>query len=283
MSQIEHALDAAGYDARPEQRIAQRAPRRKVLLERSLSTALPLLALVAVFAFWQIFVVWQSVPSYIFPRLDDTLWSLVNNWNDIIGPYLLNTLQEAGLGFVLANVLAVVGAAIFVHSRPAERALFPLAVLIQTIPIIVWSPILVIIFPTDTMWPQVSISFLISFFPALVNMTQGLRMVDPLHLDLFRVLNASQWQVFVKLRWPASIPSLFASLRITCTLCLVGAIVGEYVAGSGQTIGYELSTAQHNLDTALVMAVTLVATLTGIVLFLLVAGIERAVLGRRGQ
>jgi NitT/TauT family transport system permease protein len=179
--------------------------------------------------------------------------------------------------------LAIVGASIFVHSRIAERTLFPLAVLVQTIPIIVWSPILVIILPLDSLWPQVGIAFLISFFPALVNMTQGLRMVDPLLLDLFRVLNATRWQIFRKLRWPASIPSLFASLRITSTLSLVGAIVGEYVAGSGQSIGYELITAKQSIDTAQVMAIVLVATITGVIVFLVVAGVERAVLGRRGH
>jgi NitT/TauT family transport system permease protein len=137
--------------------------------------------------------------------------------------------------------------------------------------------------PVDSLMPQIGIAFLISFFPALVNMTQGLKMVDPLLHDLFRVLNATRWQVYRKLRWPASIPSLFASLRITSTLSLVGAIVGEYVAGSGQGIGYLLITAKQSLDTALVMAVVLVASITGVTVFLVVAGLERAVLARRGQ
>ncbi len=256
--------------------------RRQARKDRALSALLPVVAVCLVLVFWQCFVVWRNVPPFIFPRLDDTLHSLADNWPSI-WPGLVTTLEEAGIGFVLANVLAILGASIFVHSRIAERTLFPLAVLVQTIPIIVWSPILVIILPLDSLWPQVGIAFLISFFPALVNMTQGLRMVDPLHLDLFRVLNATRWQVFRKLRWPASIPSLFASLRITSTLSLVGAIVGEYVAGSGQSIGYELITAKQSIDTAQVMAIVLVATLTGVIVFLVVAGIERAVLGRRGQ
>jgi NitT/TauT family transport system permease protein len=279
----EAVTSSTAAEAAPGARSDQDASaRRQVLLDRGLGMLLPAAALLLVLAFWQFFVVWRNVPSFIFPRLDDTLNSLGSNW-PTIWPALLVTLEEAGIGFLLANGLAVVGAAIFVHSRFAERTLFPLAVLVQTIPIIVWSPILVIVMPLDSLWPQVSIAFLISFFPALVNMTQGLRMVDAIHLDLFRVLNASRWQVFVKLRWPASIPSLFASLRITSTLSLVGAIVGEYVAGSGQSIGYELITAKQSIDTALVMAVVIVATMTGVTVFLLVAGLERAVLGRRGQ
>lgn len=282
MGRVERSHAGTDQQTAVVQQGAAHTARRQALLDRLLSVLMPVVAIAVVLAFWQLFVIWQNVPKYLFPRLDDTLHSLVDNW-PTIWPCLVNTLKEAGLGFVLANVLAIVGATVFVHSRFAERALFPLAVLIQTIPIIVWAPVLVIVFPIDSIWPQVSISFLISFFPALVNMTQGLRMVDPLLFDLFKVLNASRRQVYRKLRWPASIPSLFTSLRITSTLSLIGAIVGEYVAGSGQTIGYELTTTQHSMDTALMMAVVLVATVTGIVIFLVVSGIEREVLGRRGQ
>ncbi|HXT34504.1 MAG TPA: ABC transporter permease subunit, partial [Chloroflexota bacterium] len=143
--------------------------------------------------------------------------------------------------------------------------------------------ILVIVFPTDSLYPQIGVSFLITFFPALVNMTRGLREVDPLHLELFRLLNATRWQVYRKLRWPGAIPSLFATLRITSTLSLIGAIVGEYVAGGGQGLGYDLITAKQSLDTAKVMAITLATSVTGVIIFLVVAGLERAVLRRRGM
>jgi NitT/TauT family transport system permease protein len=254
----------------------------RAALDRALSIVLPLLAIAFIFAFWQGFVVWQHIGAYIFPTLDSTLASLRDNWSRIWSS-LLTTLQEAAIGFVLANVAAVVGASIFVYSRVAERMLFPIAVIVQTIPIIVWSPILVIIMPTDSLYPQIAIAFLISFFPALVNMSRGLREVDPLLLELFRVLNASSWQVYYKLRWPAAVPALFASLRITSTLSLVGAIVGEYVAGGGSGLGYALIEAKQSIDTAQVMAIVLVASGAGIVVFLSVAAIERWVLARRGQ
>jgi NitT/TauT family transport system permease protein len=247
----------------------------------ALDIALPALAIVAIFVFWQVYVVAANVPSFIFPRLDDTLNSLGSNFGDIWSS-LLTTLQEAALGFLVGNVAAILGASIFVHSRFAERTFFPVAVIVQTIPIIVWSPILVIILPTDSIYPQVGVSFLITFFPALVNMTRGLREVDPLHLELFRLLNATPWQIYRKLRWPGAIPALFATLRITSTLSLIGAIVGEYVAGGGQGLGFDLMSSKESLDTARVMAITLVTSITGVVIFLLVAAVERAVLRRRG-
>jgi len=243
---------------------------------------LPALALLAIFAFWQAYVVVEHVPTFLFPRLDDTLHSLGDNFGDIWSS-LLTTLQEAAWGFLIGNLAAILGASIFIHSRFAERTFFPVAVIVQTIPIIVWSPILVIVFPTDSLYPQIGVSFLITFFPALVNMTRGLREVDPLHLELFRLLNATRWQVYRKLRWPGAIPSLFATLRITSTLSLIGAIVGEYVAGGGQGLGYDLITAKQSLDTAKVMAITLATSVTGVIIFLVVAGLERAVLRRRGM
>ena len=248
----------------------------------ALDIVLPALALLAIFAFWQAYVVVERVPTFLFPRLDDTLHSLGNNFGDIWSS-LLTTLQEAAWGFLIGNLAAILGASIFVHSRFAERTFFPVAVIVQTIPIIVWSPILVIVFPTDSLYPQIGVSFLITFFPALVNMTRGLREVDPLHLELFRLLNATRWQVYRKLRWPGAIPALFATLRITSTLSLIGAIVGEYVAGGGQGLGYDLITAKQSLDTPKVMAITLATSVTGVIIFLVVAGLERAVLRRRGM
>ncbi len=271
----EQVPPAAGVGRQPVR------PRQgRVVLGRAGNALLPLLVLVVVLIIWQGFVVWHNVPSFVFPRLDKTWASLQTNWPDI-WVNLQITLGEAGLGFVIGNALAIVGATIFVYSPLTERAFFPLAVIVQTIPIIVWSPILVLIFPSGSTWPQVAVAILISFFPSLVNMTRGLREVDPLELELFHVLNASRWQVYRKLRWPSSLPALFASLRITSTLSLVGAIVGEYVAGGGQGVGYELLTAKQNIDAALVVAITLVVTVTGVVVFLAVAGAERLFLSRR--
>ena len=281
MSQIEQTFDGLSARSRARRETRGRDIRWRLVLDRALNVLLPVLAVSVVLAFWQFYVIWQKVPPFIFPRLDDTLNSLWTNKADLLSS-LLTTVEEAGMGFLLANILAIAGATMFVHSRLAERSMFPLAVLIQTIPIIVWSPILVIIMPNDSIWPQVVISFLITFFPALVNMTQGLRMVDAIHLDLFRVLNASRLQIFLKLRWPASIPSLLASLRITSTLRLVGAVVGDYVAGGGNNLGNVLNRAHQSYDTALMMAVVLVATMTGIVVFLLMSTVERIVLSRRG-
>lgn len=259
---------------------------RRITAGRALNVLLPIIALIALLALWQAAVVYWHVSSFVFPRVDTTLASLRDHWPDIWAN-LLVTLGQAGIGFIAGNLFAVAGATLFVYSPLAERAFFPLAVVIQTIPIIVWSPILVIAIPDnwwpEQWWPQIVIAVLISFFPALVNMTRGLRAVDPLTLELFHVLHASRWQVYRKLRWPSALPALFTSLRITSTLSLIGAVVGEYVAGSGGGSGYQLQLAKSSIDTPQVVAITLVVSATGVVVFLAVAGIERFVLSQQGQ
>jgi len=137
-------------------------------------------------------------------------------------------------------VLAILGATIFVFSSNAERAFYPLAILVQTIPIIVFAPLLGILFAqiafTSDNSPAiavVSVTILISFFPTLVNMTVGLKSIDPRVFELMRLLNASRVQIFLKLRFPSALPFLFSSLKITSTLAFVGAIVGEWMENSG--------------------------------------------------
>jgi len=280
------AVGVRGERGAAPARVGGTPRQRGVAAGRALNVLLPVLSLIALFALWQAAVVNWRISSYVFPRVDTTLASLRDHWPDIWSN-LLVTLGQAGIGFVAGNLLAVAGATLFVSSPLAERAFFPLAVVIQTIPIIVWSPILVIAIPDNWWpafwWPQIVIAVLISFFPALVNMTRGLRAVDPLALELFHVLHASRWQVYRKLRWPSALPALFTSLRITSTLSLIGAVVGEYVAGGGAGSGYEIQLAKSSIDTAQVVAITLVVSVTGVVVFLAVAGLERLVLAWRGQ
>jgi NitT/TauT family transport system permease protein len=152
-------------------------------------------------------------------------------------------------GFILGNLLAILGATAFSYSRTLERAFYPVAILVQTIPIIVYAPLFVIFFlqvPVVSGAPDaaavIGVVILISFFPTLVNMTAGLKAVDPRTHEFMRLLNASKTQILIKLRFPSSLPFLFTSLRITSTLAFVGALVGEYMVGGGfNPIGQALS------------------------------------------
>lgn len=196
--------------------------------------------MVAVFlAIWQWLPPALNIPTYELPNLSTTLQGLQNNWPDL-GNALLVTTQDALAGFIIGNALAILGATVFAYSANMERAFYPLAILVQTIPIVVYVPLLIILFDQVPLLANnaqalavVGVTILISFFPTLVNMTVGFKSIDPRVYELMRLLNASRTQIFIKLRFPSAIPFLFSSLKITSTLAFVGAIVGEWMANSG--------------------------------------------------
>jgi NitT/TauT family transport system permease protein len=200
---------------------------------------LPIVVIIVFLVLWQVVPPWAGLHSYELPTLTDTMTGLQNDWGDI-GTSLLVTLQDALAGFVIGNLLAILGATIFSYSSSVERAFYPLAIVVQTIPILVYAPLLSIIFfrlPFFSNNAQgaaiVGVAVLITFFPTLVNMTVGFKSVDPRVLELMRLLNASRTQIFIKLRFPSALPFLFSSFKITATLSFVGALVGEYMVGGG--------------------------------------------------
>jgi NitT/TauT family transport system permease protein len=200
---------------------------------------LPALVVAVFLAIWQWLPPALSIPTYELPNLSTTLQGLQNNWPDL-GNALLVTTQDALAGFIIGNALAILGATVFAYSSNMERAFYPLAILVQTIPIVVYVPLLIILFDQVPLLSDnaqalavVGVTILISFFPTLVNMTVGFKAIDPRVYELMRLLNASRTQIFIKLRFPSAIPFLFSSLKITSTLAFVGAIVGEWMANSG--------------------------------------------------
>ena len=217
-------------------------PTRSPLLQawQTLSRYILPIVVVAVFlAIWQWLPPALNIPTYELPNLSTTLQGLQNNWPDL-GNALLVTTQDALAGFIIGNALAILGATIFAYSANMERAFYPIAILVQTIPIVVYVPLLIILFDQVPILANnaqalavVGVTILISFFPTLVNMTVGFKSIDPRVYELMRLLNASRTQIFIKLRFPSAIPFLFSSLKITSTLAFVGAIVGEWMANSG--------------------------------------------------
>jgi NitT/TauT family transport system permease protein len=174
----------------------------------------------------------------------------------------------AGAAFLLAVVMA--------HSRPLERALYPLALLVKVTPIIAVAPLFIIWFGFG-IWPKLLVAALIAFFPMLVNAVTGLRSVDPAAHDFLRALHASRWQVFWHLRLPSSLPYLFAALRISVPLALIGAVVAEWMAGDGG-IGQVILIANADFDTPALFAAVVVLATIAVALTVALAVLERRML-----
>ena len=166
---------------------------------------------VGMVALWHVIVTAFEIPTYIAP----SPWLVLQVFaeqGDILWINFLPTLLEAVCGFALGNSIAVLLAVWFVHSGVAERAFYPIAVFINTIPIIAIAPILVLMLGNGYE-PKIVIAALICFFPTLVNMVRGLKAVSPQMLELMRVLSANDREVLFKIRLQSSLPFLFAALE----------------------------------------------------------------------
>ncbi len=232
----------------------------------------PALAVVGIILAWQGIITLFGGPSYISPSPGEVVGTLIsqapNLWRNFVP-----TALESLAGFVLGNLVAVLIAVAFVHNRTSERAFYPIAVFINTIPIIAIAPILVLIFGNG-FTPKVIISGLICFFPTLVNMVRGLRAVNPQTLDLMRVLSASNAEIFWKVRMQSALPFLFAALRIASTTSVIGAIVGEWI-GSNVGLGALIIEATYNFRSSLLYATVLMAAAWAVTLFGAVSLVER--------
>jgi NitT/TauT family transport system permease protein len=189
------------------------------------------------------------------------------------------------LGFVFGAILGMVLAAGIVHVRTLDRSLMPWIIASQTVPILAIAPMIIVILGSIGMIglvPKAIISMYLCFFPVTIGMVKGLRSPDPLQLDLMRTYSASTWQVFWKLRMPASIPFLFASMKVAIAISLVGTIVGELPTGANGGLGARLLSGSYYGQTVQIWAALLMASLLGSAMVYAMGGIERVTLKHMG-
>ena len=232
----------------------------------------PVVVLVLIiFAWWLISVTIYADKNYLLPRPMQVLHAALSNPGLLWQGFRI-TLIEATMGFGLAIIVGLLSAIIMSLSKPLERSFYPYAVLLQTVPVIAIAPIIVLWFGYNQR-AVVIIAFMIAIFPILNNSLLGLLSTERNQVDLFRMHRASKLTEFVKLRLPAALPSIFAGLRISSGLSVVGAIVGEFIIGSGGAdggLGVKVLYAQARMATGLLFAEVLVATLLGFAFFMLV-------------
>jgi len=238
--------------------------------ERFVQIAAPLAVGVLVLLLWQLTVVGFEVPKYIVPSPVDIGKSLITNFSSLFNA-LLMTLKITFLAFAISVIAGVVASLLFVQSKWIEISLFPYAVLMQVTPVVAIAP-LIIIWVDDTTWALTICAVIVAIFPIISNTTLGLRSVDPNLLSMFRMYQASRWQELVRLRIPGALPYFFGGLRISSGLALIGAVVAEFVAGTGGAkagLAYMILQSGYNLQIPKMFAALILITLTGIALFAL--------------
>jgi NitT/TauT family transport system permease protein len=230
---------------------------------------------------WETFVRLGDIPAYVLPGpllVAQTLWT--------DGPSLLASLWVTLRITVLALIAAAVGgtllAVMMAQSRLIERSLFPYAVILQVTPIVAIAP-LIIIWANDTTLALVLCAWIVAFFPIVSNTMTGLNSVDRNLVDLFRLYGANRWQMLWRLRFPAALPYFLAGLRISGGLALVGAVVAEFVAGSGGAetgLAFRILEAGYRLQIPRLFAALVLLGVTGIAIYLLLDWISRRLLRR---
>lgn len=195
------------------------------------------------------------------------------------------TLSATLLGFGIGSLLGVVLAVLIVHVRSLALSLMPWVISSQTVPILAIAPMVIVAFAAFNvtgLLPKAFISTYLSFFPVTVGMVKGLRSPDPFHLDLMRTYNASAWQTFRKVRWPAALPYLFVSMKIAIAASVVGAIVAELPTGAVAGLGARLLSGSYYGQTIQIWSALIVASLMAGVLVGLVGLAHRISLRRTG-
>ncbi|MBK9258262.1 MAG: ABC transporter permease [Polyangiaceae bacterium] len=228
----------------------------------------PIISLVVVLVFWETIVRVLSVPAFLLPPPSAIQAAGMANASSLIGASL-TTAQSALIGFLLSIVIGISLAVVLGTSRLLERAFYPYAVFLQTVPIVAIAPLLVIWFGPGPRAVSVA-SFIVSVFPIMANTLTGLQSVDPALRDLFRLHGASRSQTLFLLSLPHATPNIVTGLRVAGGLSVIGAIVGEFVAGFAEGaagLGIRILESYRLLRTDLLFAYVFCACLLGLALF----------------
>lgn len=239
-------------------------------------------SLVAIFLLtaWQGLVTGLKLPPYLVPSPILMFQTLVTDWQTL-GGSLLFTMKITLFAFGVAVVLGVLVSFLFVQSRKIETALFPYAVLLQVTPIVAVAP-LIIIWVKNPTASLVICAALVALFPIISNTTLGLRSIDPDLQSYFAMNRASRMQTLLRLRIPSALPYFFGGLRISSGLALIGAVVAEFVAGTGGSstgLAYQILFAGYQLNIPRMFAALLLISLAGVALFVAMAWLSKLALG----
>jgi NitT/TauT family transport system permease protein len=228
---------------------------------------------------WEVIIRLLDIKAYLLPKPSDIVGVMNDRWSNLLTS-ISTTILESILGFGISVILGVGAAIVLALSKTVEKSIYPYAIILQTIPIVAVAPIIVIWFGAG-LQAVVIIVFLISFFPILSNTVIGLNSTDQNMKNLFYLYNASRMQTMWRLRVPAAMPFILAGLKISCSLSVIGAIVGEYIAGVGGGkggLGYAITVAAARLDTPYLFASGLSASVLGILFFLMINALSKKLL-----
>jgi NitT/TauT family transport system permease protein len=251
-------------------------------MKRALDYLIPALVGAIAIGLWHLGVRVNNVPVYVLPG-PLAVWSaLIDNFSSLMGS-LWTTLRVTLEAFALALAGGVALAIVFSQSRAVERALYPYAVTLQVTPVVAIAPLILIWVGFERIeLALVIIAFIVAFFPILSNTTLGLRSTDHNLIDLMRLYGATRWQILWRVQLPSALPYLLGAMKISGGLALIGAVVAEFVAGSGTATGlaWRIVEAGNRLEIDKMFAALGLLAVLGIVVFSALSALEWLLLHR---
>jgi NitT/TauT family transport system permease protein len=235
----------------------------------------PFLFLIFIVVAWDLTIRLFQIPPYQIPAPGDVVVVLWQDWPELMRQAWPTTYATI-CGFLLSAVFGIPVAMLIAGSKTVESYVYPLLVFSQSVPKIAIAPLFVVWFGFGII-PKVISAFLLGFFPVVVSAVQGFKSVDPDMVDLARAMQGSRFHVFCAVNLPHAMPAIFSGLKVSVTLAVVGAVVGEFV-GSNSGIGYVLQRSIGTFDLPTMFAALVILALLGVVLFWIVDRIERFVI-----
>jgi NitT/TauT family transport system permease protein len=273
------ALDSAPHLSieQVEQRV-QSESRIRRRRERRSEIIFPILVSIGLLVIWEVAVDLFKIPAFLFPAPSDILAASRDNAALLLRECRVTTV-EILVGYLLSIVIGIPLALAIFHWPVFAKSIYPLLISSQAMPKVAIAPLFVVWFGFGFV-PKVLIAFLIAFFPIVINTVMGLSSIEQEKIFLARSMGLSGFRTFRLIRFPNALPSIFAGLKISITLAVVGAVVGEFVGGDSG-LGYQLMVANGAMNTPLLFAGILALTILGLVLYGIIEIIEHFAMPHR--
>jgi NitT/TauT family transport system permease protein len=233
--------------------------------------AAPILTFGVLIGLWQICTMYFAVPIWLLPSPSEIVLAFVE-WRGELLQHTAVTLYETLVGFALSIALAIPLAVAVAYSPFLRKSVYPILLALQSVPKVAVAPLLALWIGFGAL-PKILVVFLVCFFPIVVATATGLTSVQPAVMDLIRSLSASQFQTFVKIRFPTAMPHIFVGLKIAITFAVIGAVIGEFV-GSESGLGYLILVSSSQARTPVAFAALVVLTMMSILLYYAIEFIE---------
>ncbi|MEN9221600.1 MAG: ABC transporter permease [Thermostichus sp. BF3_bins_97] len=263
---------------------APRMPPRGLKLGKwlNLDVIAPVIVGILFLVGWEVAVRVTGMPHYLLPGPILVVQTLFREWGALF-PSLLITLKITVVAFFCATMSGLLISILFTQSKWIERSFFPYAVILQTMPIVSIAPLIIIWLRNNTFAAMVVCAWIVAFFPIISNTTLGLNSADHNLLNLFQLYKANRWQTLIYLRLPSAMPYFMGGLRISGGLSLIGAVVAEFVVGTGGQragIAYQILISSFNLQVPRMFAALIMVTSLGILIFVSMSALSDRMLGK---